>query len=269
MGTDCFDDHLNELDHLFGLVSVKQQIRQILAEHKSLGQRTSLPHLLLIGRSGVGKGMVARALGEIFRARGLLRKGHLVFADRMSLVAGYIGQSAPRTRAKCEEAIDGVLYVDDAHMLADGGFGHEAAHALTDFIQAHGDRLIVVMDSWPREIEKFSAALPRLLSHFKPIEFPLYSRDELVGILRTLARLEAYTLPDDLETMLVPWLDGRMRRATESGSGWRGASEMRELLNEAARTQAVRTRTSADESGLDISLLNRADIQSAMAAIGE
>jgi Holliday junction resolvasome RuvABC ATP-dependent DNA helicase subunit len=103
------DDPLRELDHLVGLASVKHELKQILGEHVAIepgvgGRRPQNPHLLLIGRAGVGKGTIAHSLGEIFRERGLLRSGHLVYADA-SLNAGYIGHTATRTLEKCKEAL--------------------------------------------------------------------------------------------------------------------------------------------------------------------
>ncbi len=279
--TDCFDDPLNELDHLIGLVSVKQRIRRILAERKSGNPRCSAPHLLLIGRSGVGKGVVAGSIGVIFRARGLLRKGHFVYAGLSDLMAGYIGHTATKTRAKCEEAVDGVLYVDDPHRLMGGQFGGEALHVLTEFIQAHGDRLAVVMDTWPREMTGFSAAQPELLRHFEPVEFPIYSRDELVAILRTMANKARYEIPNDLGTMLLPWLEARMHRAQETGTFWRGAWNMREVLVAAARAHSARTHTTnhfkdlpsdwdrvrEPVTHLGATLLDDTDLRAAMAVI--
>lgn len=252
-GSNVFDDPLRELDDLVGLAGVKQEIKRVLAEHMALqqsagGRRLQNPHLLLIGRSGVGKGTVTQSFGEIFCARGLLRRGHLIFADRTRLVAGYIGHTATKTLATCEEALDGVLYIDDAHMLAGGfGFGQEATNTLLQFMEAHGDRIIVVMDSWPKKIAEFTAAYPRLLNQFKPIEFPLYSADELMGILRAMARRLKYAVPADLETMLYPWLKQRVDRAISSGASWRSAWEVRELLTRAAGKQATRTGCEREE----------------------
>jgi SpoVK/Ycf46/Vps4 family AAA+-type ATPase len=288
-GSVCIDDPLGELDHLIGLASVRREIKQVLAEHKALQQqgesrlRLPRPHMLLIGRSGVGKGMVAQSLGEIFRVRGLLRRGHLVCADRSSLVMGYIGQTGRKILAKCKEALDGVLYIDDAHVLADRGFGQEAVDTLLEFMETHGDRIIVVADTWPREIAEFTAAYPRLLAQFKPIEFPLYSADELIGILRVMAKRVEYAVPDDLETTLNPWLEQRMRRAIGRGAFWRSAWEIRELLIGAAKTQATRTGTTTHFDSpqaawvyvrepvieFEIASLEVADFQAAMATIGD
>jgi hypothetical protein len=249
--SSVFDDPLRELDGLVGLAGVKQGIKRVLAEHMALQQgagerRLQNPHLLLIGRSGVGKGTVTQSFGEIFRARGLRRRRHLIFADKASLVAGYVGQTALKTLTKCEEALDGVLYIDDAHMLAGGfGFGQEATDTLLEFMEAHGDRIIVVMDSWPKKIAEFAAACPRLLDQFKPILFPLYSADELMGILRAMATRLKYAVPNDLETMLHPWLEQRMDRAISSGAFWPRPSvwEVRDLLFRAVGKQATRTGT--------------------------
>jgi stage V sporulation protein K len=285
-GSDVFDP-VSELDDLVGLTSVKQRLQRMLAEHKALkevaGERKPPnPHLLLIGRSGVGKGAVTQSFGNIFRARGLVRRGHLTYADRASLIAGYVGQTAVKTKAVCEEALEGVLYIDDAHMLA-GGFGQEAIDTLLAFMQAHGDRIVIVMDSWPGKIVEFTAACPRLMNQFNPIEFPLYNADELIGILRAMATRIKYTVPDEIETMLRPWLEQRMNHAISRGAFWRSAWEVRSLLIRTAGKQAARTGTKnhfdhpqasrAHMRELDIEFemapLELADFQAVMADIGE
>jgi MoxR-like ATPase len=220
-------------------------------------------HMVFTGPPGVGKTEIARALGEIYRSLNVLRKGHLVETDRSGLVAGYIGQTAPKTLDKCREALDGILFIDEAYSLARPGndFGQEAIDTLLKFMEDNRDRIIVIVAGYPNEMQRFIGSNPGLSSRFtKTIEFPPYAANELVAILRAMAKRQNFVLPDDLESSLGPWLKVGMRNKS-----WGQAREMRTLLERAREAQATRI---AHAPSADVRQLSMADIEAAIQISG-
>src|SRR5581483_7698679 len=213
---------LQKLDAMVGLAPVKQEVQALIArmqvEQKRREQGLNVSavsqHMIFTGPPGVGKTEVARLIGEIFRSLRVLRKGHVVETDRAGLVAGYIGQTAPRTLDKCKEALDGILFIDEAYSLARPGhdFGQEAIDTLLKFMEDNRDRIVVIVAGYPNEMQRFINSNPGLASRFtKTIAFPPYTADELAAILRVMAKQQNFALPDGLESSLDPWIKVGMR----------------------------------------------------------
>jgi S1-C subfamily serine protease len=262
---------LDRLDEMVGLASVKEEVNKLMSalEVERLRREQGLVvaptsrHMVFTGPPGVGKTEVARALGEIYRSLHVLRKGHLVETDRSGLVASYIGQTAPRTLDKCREALDGILFIDEAYSLVRPGndFGQEAIDTLLKFMEDNRDRIVVIVAGYPNEMQRFIGSNPGLSSRFtKMIEFPPYAASELVAILRLMANRQNFVLPDDLESSLDPWLKVGMRNKS-----WGQAREMRTLLERAREAQA--TRVAHDPSG-DIRRIAITDIDAAIRISG-
>ena len=265
------DQALDHLEEMVGLAPVKDEVNKLISalEVERLRREQGLSiapisrHMVFTGPSGVGKTEVARALGEIYRSLHVLRKGHLVETDRSGLVAGYIGQTAPKTLEKCREALDGILFIDEAYTLARPGhdFGQEAIDTLLKFMEDNRDRIVVIVAGYPNEMQRFIGSNPGLSSRFtKTIEFPPYTADELAAILRVMAKQQNFVLPDDLEVSLGPWI----KLGTRNKS-WGQAREMRTLLERAREAQA--TRIAHDPSG-DVRQLAIADIDAAIRISG-
>ena len=189
---------LNELGSLIGLESVKREVRKLvnLIQVSQMRERAGLKlastslHLVFAGAPGTGKTTVARLIGAIYKALGLLKKGHLVEVDRSGLVGGYVGHTAIKTKEVIESALGGVLFIDEAYSLAsqsDNDFGGEAIETLLKYMEDYRDQLVVIAAGYSEEMEEFLASNPGLDSRFKTkINFENYSVTELTEIFENL-----------------------------------------------------------------------------------
>ena len=209
---------------------------------------------------------VARLLSQIYRTLGVVSKGHLVETERADLVAGYVGQTAAKTKAVLESALGGTVLIDEAYALARGGendFGREAIDTLVKFMEDHRSRIIVIVAGYPNEMRRFVSSNPGLASRFaKTIDFPAYRPSELFAIFQRIARERQYELPDaGLERLLKPWFADRMKSAE-----WGNARSIRNLFERVCEEQANRLATSA-EFGHTIQHISLDDIESAIAKL--
>jgi len=260
---------IEDLEAMVGLVPVKREVNGLIARLQVEQKRRAqgLPtaplslHMVFTGPPGVGKTEVARALGDIYRALRALRVGHLVEVQRSDVVAGYIGQTAPKMLEKCNQALDGILFIDEAYTLAgtpgsSGDFGREAIDTLLKFMEDHRDRIMVIVAGYPNEMRRFIDSNPGLAGRFtKTIDFPRYNADDLCEILRRMAAKQHFTLPENFPARIKPWITERSR-----ADDWANAREMRTLLEKAREAQAMRiaTNPSADLSRIEIADLMKA-----------
>jgi Holliday junction resolvasome RuvABC ATP-dependent DNA helicase subunit len=225
-----------EVETLTNLVRVNQMRR----ERKMAVPPLSL-HMAFTGNPGTGKTTVARLLAQIFRAIGVLEKGHLVETDRSGLVAGYVGQTAIKVNEKVAEAMGGVLFIDEAYALATGDeedFGREAVDTLVKLIEDHRDKFIVIVAGYPAPMQKFLDSNPGLRSRFNRfIHFDDYTPDELFAILGRMCDEHGYKLSESASTFTRSLLTAMHARRGENFANGR---DVRNLFEQSLANQANR-----------------------------
>jgi hypothetical protein len=261
------DELLAELDALVGLTDVKAEVRRLtsMLHVQSLRQERGLPvietshHLVFTGNPGTGKTTVARLLAQIYRAVGVVSKGQLVETDRSHLVAGYVGQTALRTREALEKALGGMLLIDEAYALARGGendFGREAIDTLVKFMEDHRQDLAVVAAGYTAEMATLIDTNPGLKSRFtRTVFFPDYTNDELVAIFCRLGEIHHYRPSDDALAAVRHQIAREPR-----GRGFGNARYVRNLFEAAVAHHAARVAPLTDPDNEQLTTLVAADI---------
>ena len=270
---------LDELSQMIGLETVKAEIATLTSrlQVEAVRRERGLPvapislHMVFAGPPGTGKTVVARLYGAILRDLGVLEKGHLVETDRAGLVAGYVGQTALKTQAKIADALDGILFIDEAYALADQrgdvghDFGREAIDTLLKEMEDKRDRLVVIVAGYPDLMGKFLASNPGLPSRFtKTISFQSYGVEDLITIIHAMAGREGLRVSLDADAVLKTYFE--RARATPTFANGRTA---RTILERAREAQAARVAPLIGHSDVDLDELTLADVQAATSADGE
>ena len=261
------DELLAELDALVGLAAVKAEVKlvadlltvQKLRKERGLPVVESSRHLVFTGNPGTGKTTVARLVAQLYRTLGVVEKGHLVETDRSQLVAGYVGQTATRTRQVVEQALGGVLLIDEAYALAQGDeedFGNEAIATLVKLIEDHRFDFVVIAAGYPEEMHDFVESNPGLRSRFpKTIAFPDYTDDELLAIFRTMCEEAAYRLGLGCDDAVLAFFAAQTR-----DKGFGNARLARNLFESSIARHASRVVAVANPTNEDLTVLTPDDI---------
>ncbi|MDJ0730868.1 MAG: AAA family ATPase [Crocosphaera sp.] len=210
------EEQLKELDQLIGLNHLKDEVHQYinflkvqkLREKQGLQPVPITLHSVFCGSPGTGKTTVARLMGQIYQHLGILKKGHLIETDRSGMVAGYVGQTAQRVDELVNDALDGVLFIDEAYTLkpVDPGndFGQEAIDMLLKRMEDYRDRLVVIVAGYGDEMTRFINSNPGLKSRFsRYFYFEDYTPQELLEIFDIFCNQHRYTLTEAAKEILL------------------------------------------------------------------
>ena len=258
-----------ELDSLIGLNGIKDEIRELsdFAAIQNKRKQKGLPtvpvskHLVFTGNPGTGKTTVARIVASIYKKIGVLSKGQMVEVDRAGLVAGYVGQTAIKTREKISEAMGGILFIDEAYTLSKGDekdFGQEAIDTILKAMEDERDDLVVIVAGYPDLMEDFINSNPGLRSRFtKYINFPDYNEDELYEIFSSLCEKYSYTYEEEAEKLIKEKISEMVKNKDENFANGR---TVRSFFERIISKQASRLAKESSEDE-DMMLIKACDIE--------
>ena len=263
---------MDKLNGLIGLTGVKKEVSSLInmlkinkmREDAGLKTIDVSKHLVFLGNPGTGKTTVARLLSQIYKQLGILETGQLVEVDREGLVAGFVGQTATKTKEKIDEAMGGILFIDEAYTLAKEGndFGQESIDTLLKAMEDMRDKFVVIVAGYPKPMEKFLESNPGLKSRFnKYIQFEDYTPSELFEIFEYQCKSMDLRLDIDAIDYFKEYLEDLCSNKPENFANGR---EMRNIFEKAAQNQADRLVEDSDISVEELMMITREDISKAI-----
>jgi SpoVK/Ycf46/Vps4 family AAA+-type ATPase len=261
------EELIAELDKLIGLEAVKAEVRELadFAHIQNLRRDVGLPtqdvsyHLVFTGNPGTGKTTVARLFSEILGTLAVVSRGHLIEVERSQLVGHYVGQTAPKVRERVDEALGGVLFIDEAYSLTGRGeqdFGREAVDTLVKLMEDHRHDLVVVVAGYPVPMAEFLGSNPGIASRFRrTLQFDDFSDEELIQIFEMICEGGGYVLTADARQRLLDRL-----AVAERGPGFGNARLIRNWYEDALAKQATRLVNSGQTGIEELKALTEADV---------
>lgn len=258
--TKSFDEVLKELDEFIGMDSVKKAVKEIALQIKTAQERVNRGladaeklgmHFILTGNPGTGKTSISRKLGEVFKAIGFLPKGHVIEVDRSKLVASFVGKTPQLVNDACDQAMGGILFVDEAYTLAGdplkGGdsFGKEAIETLMKRMEDDRGKFVVIAAGYKKEINDFLDTNPGMKSRFdKYLHIDDYTEDELFKILLGMANKKKYKISEDALDEIKKLINGMV---SSKSKDFANARDIRKLFDTLVAKQSERVSKIANE----------------------
>ena len=276
------DEVLAELDAMVGQDEVKAQVRALIAmtqlnktrqERGLISSDASVTqHFIFAGPPGTGKTSIARIIGDIYQALGALKSGHVVEVDRSKLVGEHFGSPGALTTESIDEAMDGVLLVDEAYSLQQEGYqggdapGNEVIATILKRMEDDRDRLVVIATGYSEDMERFLDANPGLRDRFRShITFAHYSANELVQIVLNMVNSSGSRISNDAMQLLHTAMQDIERQGFNQSRTFGNGRFARNLVARAEQEQAVRLSQLTNPSNDELTTLNDHDMQAALA----
>ena len=243
------DEVLNELDELVGMRTVKNSIRRLAVQSMFMKQRAAMGagkvqqmamNFVLTGNPGTGKTSVARKMGEVLQSMDILPTNRVLEVSRATMVGKYMGETPKIVNALCDKAMGGVLFIDEAYMLGDGGdqYGKEAVDTLIKRMEDDRGKFVVIAAGYRDKMEEFLQMNPGLASRFThKLHIDDYNEDELLAIFKQMAQKDQYTLSPTAEFKA---LDTIYKMVLGKDESWGNAREMRNLLDATIQRLSLR-----------------------------